>query len=81
MTIVVTTASKYGISVVGDRAVSRRKGSDTPTVLADEATKIHYSADSNMALACWGNTHFAGQDYGRWISEWAQGRSRWRTTL
>jgi hypothetical protein len=59
MTLVVTTASKFGISLIGDRAVSRMTSSGQAEVLEDEATKIFYSDRANIGLAYWGKTKLA----------------------
>src|SRR4051812_34124315 len=68
MTLVVTTASRFGISLVGDRAVSRRVDNNLPTVAERETRKVFHSATANIALACWGNTDFPGVDYFTWVN-------------
>lgn len=67
MTIVVSTVSQHGITVVGDRAVSRRSGDDDLTVLDSGADKVFYSGAANIAFACWGNTDFGDMSYNDWI--------------
>lgn len=67
MTIIVSTVSQHGITVVGDRAVSRRSGDDDLTVLDSGADKVFYSDAANIAFACWGNTDFGGTPYSDWI--------------
>lgn len=54
MTLVVTTASARGITVVGDRAVTRRSDSRIQIL---EAQKVWYAQEANIALAFWGNTN------------------------
>ena len=64
MTLVVSTASARGISVVTDRAVSRRTGTALELY---SAQKGWYSAKANIALAFWGNATLPdGQALERW---------------
>ncbi len=56
MTVVVTDASKYGIVMVGDTAVSN----NNTAITTDDAKKIHYSKRANIGFAIWGTTHMSG---------------------
>ena len=66
MTLVVTTASAKGITVVGDRAVTRRSQSGDEIF---EARKVWYAAEANVALAFWGNANLPG---GQSLEDWAR---------
>ncbi len=66
MTLVVTSASAFGITVVGDRAVTRRSDSGVE-ILA--AKKVWYSPEANVALAFWGNANLSGDES---LEEWAR---------
>ena len=59
MTLVVTTASARGITVVGDRAVTRQSDAGVEIL---EARKVWYSPKANLALAFWGNANFPGSE-------------------
>ena len=76
MTLVVTTASRFGITLVGDRAVSHLVGGQPPTVADQEARKVFHSAAANIALACWGNTDCPGVDYFTWLNTFVDGDIR-----
>jgi len=65
MTLVVTTASVNGITVVGDRAVTRRSDAG---VEIHEAQKVWYAPEANVALAFWGNADLPN---GESLEEWA----------
>lgn len=64
MTIVVTTASRLGITVVGDRAITRPE-SNGPQIF--QGKKVWYSPAANVALAFWGNVYYPGTS----LEEWA----------
>lgn len=66
MTLVVTTASENGITVVGDRAVTRLSALG---VEISEAQKVWYSPEANVALAFWGNADLPS---GEPLEEWAR---------
>ena len=70
MTLVVTTASAHGITVVGDRAVTRRT-SDDVTIL--EARKVWYSPTANIGLAFWGNVYLPDSSMESWTQEFVNG--------
>ena len=65
MTLVVTTASVSGITVVGDRAVTRRSDAGVEIL---EAQKVWYAQEANAALAFWGNADLPN---GESLEEWA----------
>lgn len=65
MTLVVTTASAKGITVVGDRAVTRQSNSGVEII---EARKVWYSPKANVALAFWGNANLPN---GESLEDWA----------
>jgi hypothetical protein len=75
MTLVVTTASARGITVVGDRAVTRRTESGDQVF---EARKVWYSPAANAALAFWGNVNLpADESFEDWARRFVAGiRSR-----
>ncbi len=66
MTLVVTTVSAFGITVVGDRAVTRRTDSGVELL---KARKIWYSPEANVALAFWGNANLPGDES---LEDWAR---------
>ncbi len=66
MTLVVTTASARGITVVGDRAVTRRTDSGREIL---EARKVWYAKKANVALAFLGNADLPG---GESLENWAR---------
>lgn len=66
MTLVVTTASAVGITVVGDRAVTRRSVRGVE-ILA--AKKVWYAPQANVALAFWGNANLPGDES---LEDWAR---------
>ena len=66
MTLVVTTASELGITVVGDRAVTRSSSLGLEIL---EARKVWYSKKANIALAFWGNANLPG---GKSLQDWAR---------
>ena len=66
MTLVVTTASVLGITVVGDRAVTRRSGDGTEIL---EAKKVWYAPQANVALAFWGSAIPPGNES---LEDWAR---------
>ena len=66
MTLVVTTASAQGITVVGDRAITRRSVTGVELL---EGRKIWYSADANISLAFWGNANLPD---GESLEAWAR---------
>lgn len=68
MTLVITTASRSGITVVGDRAVSRSGGGQVTKVLEEPATKIFFAEAANISLAFWGRTQLASGS----LSEFAE---------
>ena len=67
MTLVISTASSHGITVVGDRAISQRVDSGPLAVLATPAEKLFYSDSANLAFACWGSAAFDGESYEQWL--------------
>jgi len=67
MTLVVTTASKRGITVVGDRASAIDING---RVEFATATKVRYSPKARMAFAFWGKADFPqGQSYEKWAED------------
>lgn len=73
MTLVVTTASTNGISVVGDKAVTRTVHG-VGSSIAEPSTKIFYSSAANISLACWGSTRLDGSDYSQWMKDFVANR-------
>jgi hypothetical protein len=67
MTIVVTTASEYGITVVGDKAQTSGVGDHRE--VRDDARKVHYSVAANVCLAFWGNARMPS---GEPLDQWAR---------
>lgn len=65
MTLVVTSASAQGITIVGDRAVTRRSQSGTEIL---ESQKVWYAPEANVGLAFWGNADLPG---GLSLEDWA----------
>lgn len=65
MTLVVTSASSQGITVVGDRAVTRRSQSGVEII---ESKKVWYACEANVALAFWGNANLPS---GESLEDWA----------
>jgi hypothetical protein len=72
MTLVVSTVSQRGITVVADCAVSRLSLDAPPVVLPETAEKIIYSSAANIAFAFWGKTFFGGTDYFVWANDVVQ---------
>jgi hypothetical protein len=71
MTLVVTTASARGITVVGDRAAARRSGGRTEIL---STKKVWFSSNANIALACWGNADLPrNQPLEEWIGAFVDG--------
>jgi hypothetical protein len=68
MTLVVTTVSRNGITLVGDRAVSEKRD-ETVRVIDKEARKVFHSAAANIGFAAWGSVTFPGNSYGQWLSD------------
>jgi hypothetical protein len=66
MTIVVTTASQYGITVVGDKAQTSIRG-ETREVHND-ARKVYYSAAANVSLAFWGDARMPHGSLETWAA-------------
>jgi hypothetical protein len=66
MTIVVTTASRLGITVVGDRAITRPE-SNGPQIF--HGKKVWYSPAANVALAFWGNVYYPGTSLEEWAGQ------------
>lgn len=76
MTIVVTTASRLGITVVGDRAITRPE-SDGPQIF--HAKKVWYSPAANVALAFWGNAYCPGTSLEQWAGQFTASIERAET--
>jgi hypothetical protein len=72
MTLVVTSASAQGITVVGDRAVTRQSKSGVEIL---KSKKVWYAREANVALAFWGNANLPG---GQSLEDWA---SRFVTSI
>jgi hypothetical protein len=64
MTIVVTTASQHGITVVGDKAETLHDGR-----VFNTARKVYYAAAANVSLAFWGNARMPGGTLGAWAEQ------------
>jgi hypothetical protein len=56
MTLVVTTATARGITVVGDKAESQGLGDEK--LVIPNSTKIFYSPAANISFAVWGNAEW-----------------------
>lgn len=69
MTLVVTSASAFGITVVCDKAQSRLLGEGRVEVLPQPVRKLYYSAAANISLAFWGRTRMP---QGMQLEGWAQ---------
>jgi hypothetical protein len=67
MTIVVTTASQCGITVVGDKAQTSGAGENRQ--VRNDARKVHYSSAANISLAFWGS---ARMPRGESLELWAR---------
>jgi hypothetical protein len=67
MTIVVTTASQFGITVVGDRALSSMDRAGTVSVRP--IRKVYYSAAANVSFAFWGSASVPSGDMGAWMQD------------
>jgi hypothetical protein len=74
MTLVTTTASSFGITVVADTAVSRRIRDEPATIVEAPGEKIFYSERANIALAGWGSADFPkGESYAEFLASLADG--------
>jgi hypothetical protein len=78
MTIVVTTASTLGITVVGDRALTRRVPGQAPQF--KEVTKVYFATQANISFAFWGRVNIPGQEFGSWAQGFVSGLAP-QTTL
>src|SRR5689334_20612944 len=67
MTLVVTSVSALGVSVVGDKAASFPVGAET--FATPTATKVYYSAPLNMSFAIWGSAASPGVSYEQWFAD------------
>lgn len=70
MTIVVTTASRYGITVVGDKAQTSRRGQTRE--VRNDARKVHYSAVANVSLAFWGDARMPLGSLDSWAATFVE---------
>lgn len=67
MTLVVTTVSRWGITVVGDRAETNEALGPEKVFATPEARKVFFAKRLRVSLAFWGNAQWPGGDYDEWI--------------
>jgi hypothetical protein len=70
MTIVVTTASQYGITVAGDKAQTSMRGQTRE--VHNDARKVHYSAAANVSLAFWGDARMPRGSLDMWAATFVE---------
>lgn len=74
MTLTITTASRNGITVVADHAVTRRDlSTGSAEILPTAAQKTWYHETANVSLAAWGSIYAPkGIVYEDWLATFAQ---------
>src|SRR5438093_5376229 len=75
MSLVVSDISVYGIVMVGDSAITRRKGGKLIDVLSD-GSKIQYSEEANIGFAIWGRCNLADQRVDAWLRDFIKSEVR-----
>ncbi len=71
MTLVVSEVSAaFGCVLVGDSAITVTRP-DRPIEIRFGASKIHYSADSNIGFAVWGNARFGSRQCDQLVKEFS----------
>jgi hypothetical protein len=65
MTLVVTTVSKYGITVVGDKAASWVYGQGIATNAQER--KVFVSTTARISVALWGSAGWPGGGWSQWV--------------
>jgi hypothetical protein len=75
MSLVVSDISTHGIVMVGDSAITRRKGGKLIDVLSD-GSKIQYSEVANIGFALWGRCNLADQRVDAWLSDFIKSEVR-----
>src|SRR5688572_28729252 len=70
MTLVVTTVSKNGITVVGDKAATWPHGDGIATNVNER--KIFLSRVARISVAIWGSTRWPGGKYSEWVGEFVE---------
>jgi hypothetical protein len=68
--IVVTTASRYGITVMGDKAQTSLRGQTRE--VHNDARKVHSSAKANVSLACWGDARMLRGSLDLWAATFVE---------
>lgn len=71
MTLVVTSVSLRGITVVTDKAASWPHGDQTAANSAE--SKSFVSHDARIAVAIWGSTRWPGGGYSKWVRAFVAG--------
>ncbi len=71
MTLVVTSVSSRGITVVGDKAATWEHGGQIATSASE--SKVFVSRAARIAVALWGSTRWPGGQFSRWISSFVDG--------
>ncbi len=74
MTLVVTSVSKNGVTVVGDKAASWPHGQQTAS--SPSATKVFVSEAARISVALWGSARWPGGGYESWVASYVQGLDR-----
>ncbi|MFH0992147.1 MAG: hypothetical protein V1799_19265 [bacterium] len=70
MTLVVSDISRHGVIMVGDSAVTRKRGVDPPEVISG-AVKVQYFAKVNVGIGMWGQARVGDQRLDNWIATFA----------
>src|SRR5260370_35711678 len=75
MSLVVTDISAHGIVMVGDSAITRRKGGKVVDVSSD-GSKIQYSDAANIGFAIWGRSNLPDQRLDIWLRDFVNCKVR-----
>ncbi|PZR75812.1 MAG: hypothetical protein DLM73_04230 [Chthoniobacterales bacterium] len=73
MSLVVSDISTHGIVMVGDSAITRRKGAKLVDVVSD-GSKIHYSEVGNIGFAIWGRCNLPNHRLDTWLRGFADSK-------
>jgi hypothetical protein len=67
MTLVVSDISKHGIVMVGDSAVTKKRGTTVIDVVAG-AVKAQYCSKANIGITMWGYGQVDGNSLDKWVA-------------
>lgn len=72
MTLVVSDISKHGVVMVGDSAVTKKRGGTVVDVVAG-AVKVQYCPSANIGISMWGYGQVNGVHLDKWVFDFLQG--------